>query len=140
MDLEKFLNNSGDSILQKAVYENGILSATISYGESDIQFHLEIRTSILKFSEHASSSNEIFKTFFLNMIPLQEKVNQNAVSGIYSAPTDFSQFMKDVNNDYHLCYGLKAKEYQYLVQFKGYGSLISCVIKDKEDFDFREKS
>lgn len=136
MDLDNFISNSGDSILHRYHYENGVLAVEISYGELSERYNLFIRTSILKVNEHAYAKDEVFKTFYLGITSLSEKVNQNTESGIYLPSPDFQKFMKECANDYNLCYGLKAKEYQYLVQFKGYGNLISCMVKNKSDFNF----
>lgn len=130
MDISSIIPKSGDSILMATSWNMGILHIELTLGETDERIHLSIATDRVFFSPKVYDSGSD-KTCFIEFKLLEEIIPpQNT---LYLPPSDFHLLMEQINNQFHIAYGLKKSEYGYFFSLRGYQRLVACVIKNHND-------
>lgn len=124
---EKIIQNSGDSILEKYCYLDGVLTIDLDLPELDKKVKIRIRTDSLLFNNYYLEKKEdLYRTCRLEF---QELLNILSIENcIYVPSNDFGKLMNETRLSYNLAYGKKTSEVKYLFSLTGYNRLVSCVV------------
>lgn len=127
--LDKVIYNSGDSILEKYSYLDGVLTIDLVLTELEKKVKLKIRTDSLSLNNYYLEKKEsLYRTC---RIEFKELVNVISLkNNIYIPPNDFGKFMNETRLRYHLAYGKKSSEFKYFFSLAGYDRLVSCIVSD----------
>ena len=130
MDTLKILiSNSGDSLLEKYSYLQGILVIDLELFELDKKVRLKIKTDSLSFNNHYLEKKEKFSKTC--RIEFQELSNILSLeNAIYVPSKDFGKLMKETRNNLNLVFGKKSTEIKYIFSLVGYDRLITCTVQD----------
>ncbi|HRI48380.1 MAG: hypothetical protein IPK11_00325 [Ignavibacteria bacterium] len=128
-EFNKVIDNSGDSILERYFYSNGVLIVELDLSEIDKKARLTIRTDNLSFNNfYLGEDKELYRTC---RIKFQELLNILSLENdIYVPSKDFGKLMKETRLRLNIAYGMKFSEIKYIFSLVGYGSLITCTVSD----------
>jgi hypothetical protein len=133
MDLDKFIEESAESFLYNYEYSDGLLSLYVETEQVE-KFSLDINTSLISFNVPKENSRAQ-RTFYIELIDLSEVLPSN--NGVYIPSFDFPKLMAEKRQNLNLAYGLRFKEFKYLISLKGSSVLCSAILKVKSDVVIR---
>lgn len=127
--LDKIIHNSGDSILDKYSYSDGILTIDLDLTELDKKVKIRIRTDSLSFNDYyVNKTEDLYRTC---RIEFQELLNILSLeNSIYVPSKDFGRLMSETRLRLNLAYGKKSSEIKYIFSLVGYDRLITCTVSD----------
>ncbi|WP_299183606.1 hypothetical protein [uncultured Chryseobacterium sp.] len=127
--LDKIIYNSGDSILEKYSYSDGILAIDLNLTELEKKVKIRIRTDNLSFNDYyVNKKEDLYRTC---RIEFQELLNILSLeNSIYVPSKDFGRLMRETRLRLNLAYGKKSSEIKYIFSLVGYDRLITCTVSD----------
>lgn len=128
--LSKIINSSGDSLLEKYSYSEGVLIVYLDLPELDKKVRVRIRTDSLSFNNYYFDEKKeyLYRTC---RIEFQELSNILSLeNGIYVPSKEFGKLMNETRLRLNLAYGKKSSEVKYIFSLVGYDRLITCTVSD----------
>ena len=127
MSISQLAKISGDSILNSFKYSEGIVEIILQLYELDEEAKIVFESNLIQYS-FPSNIGAPYRSCFLEIIELANVMNQ--INGIYVPSADFIGIMKEKRKDLNLAYGLKSREYKFLLSLRSSKPLASMIIKD----------
>lgn len=134
--LDKIIHNSGDSILEKYSYSDGILEIDLDLTELEKKVKIRIRTDNLSFNDYyVNKAEDLYRTC---RIEFQELIDILSLeNSIYVPSKDFGKLMNETRSRLNLAYGKKSSEIKYFFSLVGYDRLIACTVSDLACIDIK---
>lgn len=130
MTLKELLSNSGDSNLLSFQFNNGVAQIEFELDELDETVQLSIKSESIFFKK------ETLNVCHLKLVKLSDLLQQN--NGMYIPCSDFGQMMNETRERLNLAYGKKIKDYEYILQFRGYGVICAVLIENLDSISINE--
>ena len=129
--LKNIIDNSGDSILEKYTYSEGILTINLYLTDLERKVEIKIKTDILSFNNYyLEKREELYRTCRIEIQDLLNVLSIESKSNIYIPSSTFGKLMNETRLNYSLAYGKKSSELKYIFSLVGYGRLLSCLLTD----------
>ena len=116
----------GDATVTNVRFEGGIVRFRYRTF-MDAEFDISVPTNLLYSNCQAEEGS-----FHIRVNRIAEHLPGEPQSGRYVAPIDFGQQMQMAYEGYQLALGLKASEYPFLLQVRGFNMLIVCPLRSVE--------
>lgn len=115
---------SGDSTVSDVRYVDGITSILFKDYESDEEYLLKLETD--RFYSQATSEEGAVHIWLER---LETALEIDSESGRYLLPADLGKQFSSARQGFHLAVGLKAAEFPFLFQVRGYNVLFAAPIR-----------
>jgi len=137
LSLDYIIKNSGDSSLESYKYSEGVLILIINLNDIDNRILIKIKTDSMSFNNSfLYNEKELYRTC---RIEIQELSNALQIeNGIYVPSKLFGKLMNEKRLNFHLAYGEKNNNVNYIFSLVGYERLVSCLISDLSCISFEE--
>ncbi|KAA6438854.1 hypothetical protein FEM33_15390 [Dyadobacter flavalbus] len=139
VNVEYLITNSGDSIIDKYSYSDGILKITLNVTEVDKKLMLLIKSENFSFDNfYLDNKEDVYRTCRIQIQELSKVLSVE--NGIYMPASSFGGIMQESKSNYNLAYGRKKSKVNYIFSLTGYDTLISCLIFDINSIRIEELS
>ena len=130
--IENLEKVSSESIFKRCHSENGNFKIVLEIEAIDetIQFAFKTHRAELDIPE---SENLAFRTCSIEFTALEELLDIE--NGIYIPKSEFADFMQQNRQHLNLAYGLRQRDYRWILSFKGSSRLASFIIKTEHDIE-----
>ena len=131
---KEIIRISGDSYLDKYMYESGAAILEIYIDEKNKKISIEVESNLMFFN--VPKDNDIVnRTCYIELEYLPNHLNIK--NGIYVPSGDFKDIMREKRENYNLAYGLRIREYEYMISLKASHKIISLVVKSLDNIKIR---
>lgn len=137
LSLDDIIKNSGDSSLESYKYSEGVLILIINLNDIENKILFKIKTDSMSFNNSfLYKEEELYRTC---RIEIQELSNALQIeNGIYIPSKLFGKLMNEKRLNFHLAYGEKTNNVNYIFTLVGYERFVSCLISDLSCISFEE--
>ena len=127
---------SGDSHVYNISFNEGFVNFIFEDYVRDRIFDIRIKTDIAFINYRLDEFAYEYCT--LRKFNLNEYLQIDEKSKLYTMPADFIAQMKIARQKFHLAIGLNSNDWKEFIQVIGYGIIIACPIKSSDSIDITD--